>query len=286
MFALLCVWMCVYAVERPAWIAAALLAAFLAAFSAGSGLLVWPVGLVVLLALCDHRQRLRNFLVWSGGAIACGVVCFYGYVPHPVPWPSGVIFVLSNPLAAAQYAAIFMGSSLGAGPFQAMAFGLLSAAILLLALWDIRRDHGLWIAFLPFPATVLLSALALMPLTMGRLELGVTQPFWATRYVPVAALWPIGAYMAMLARSGHPEWRQSFRLFTAILCIGVGIGYAEGFFSARKAYARQKPCQAVLAHYKSRTDDEIQCYYPDPNLARSRAFWLEHLHLSVFRDQK
>ena len=67
MFALLCIWMCLHAAERSVWAVPALVAAFLASFSVGFGLLAWPVGLVVLLSLCSSSRRLRLFVTWIAG---------------------------------------------------------------------------------------------------------------------------------------------------------------------------------------------------------------------------
>ena len=195
--------------------------------------------------------------------------------------------MLSNVPEATRYSLLIAGESLGASAPQGMAFGFATVCVLFFTLRSVMRERETWRALLPFTAAVLLAALSLVPLTSGRLALGVTVPYYhSTRYVPLASLWPIGAYMAMLACRERHEWRQPFKVFTAILCVGILLGYADGFSYARRFFAEQQACQAVLAHYRTRSDEEVRCYYPNPTLARIRAFWLDQLHLSIFRNRK
>lgn len=149
------------------------------------------------------------------------------------------------------------------------------------------RRRELQQAVLPFAAILLAVLIALAPAVMGRLGLGIDQPFNATRYVPLQALLMIGIYAAVLALGGYDRrWRWVGVSMAVLVCLGSVATYRQGLAAAREQFRSESACREILVHYRSRTDKEVQCYLPNPEMGRQRAFWLEQMHLSVFRNSE
>ena len=147
------------------------------------------------------------------------------------------------------------------------------------------RRRKLYEAVLPFAAIFLAVLVALAPAVMARLGLGIDQPFTATRYLPLQALLLIGIYVFVLTLGGYDRrWRWAGVALAILVCLGSVATYRQGLIADREQFREQTACRDVLVHYRSRKDSEVLCYYPNPALARQRAFWLEQLHMSVFRN--
>lgn len=288
-FALLAIWSCIRIPERLAFLFAAVAAALLATYSAASGLAVWPVGLAILLVLNRNGQCRRAIMIWAAFSAATIAVYLATLKPHPVPWPSGWRYVLLNPRASIQYCLTFAGSSLATSPEAASLIGSGMVVLSLAICWSLVRirRRELQQAVLPFAAILLAVLIALAPAVMGRLGLGIDQPFNATRYVPLQALLMIGIYAAVLALGGYDRrWRWVGVSMAVLVCLGSVATYRQGLAAAREQFRSESACREILVHYRSRTDKEVQCYLPNPEMGRQRAFWLEQMHLSVFRNSE
>jgi len=286
MFFLLSVWCCIQVADREGFLAGAIVCAVLGAFSLSQGLMIWVVGFLILL-FCRGRRMGRRIAIWLAATSVCVAVYFHNYIKHEVPWPTGIGFVLQNKYHAGVYSLIYAGSALAVTPNQACWFGLILVMLLLPVMWYVLRDRETWSALLPFAAAFLYSALLLAPLVYGRLGLGVEQAFWGTRYMQLEALGPIFAYIAILVLSyRYRIWRWVLLLVVLVLCATTYASYTAGVRLARDVHSRQAACQAVLRNYRSESDQAVTCYFPDPRLGRRWAFYLQQLHLSVFRDGK
>jgi hypothetical protein len=286
MFFLLCVWCCIQVADRRSFLAPAIVFALLGTYSLSQGLLSWVIGLFILLFYRTRRIG-REIAIWLAATIVCVAAYLHNYVKFEVPWATGLGFVIQNKHNAGVYSIIYAGSALGVTPDQAFWCGLIVVILLAPVLWYVLRDREMWLALLPFTAAFLWSALLLVPLLHSRLALGVEQPFGATRYMQLEALWPIFAYIAILVLSyRYRIWRWVLPLFLVFLCAGTCASYVAGVWLARDVHSRQVACQAVLRSFRSESDQALTCYLPDPTWGRKWAGYLQQVHLSVFRDRK
>jgi hypothetical protein len=284
MLALLAIWNAIRATESARFIWLAIATAVLATFSFGSGLLAWPIGLAILTFPAEGRRSPRLMLLWTAAAVACTAVYFNGYMIHRVPWPSGFGYVLAHPILAAQYVLVYTGAALGATPSTDARINLALILLFLPAACAVARSAELRKAVLPFAAVLAFLLLTLAPLLSSRLGLGVDQPYYASRYVSIAALWPVGIYVCLLALACRGKgWRYVLGIAFVLLCAGITGGYREGLAYARIDQPKKAACREILKDYRVLDDGHLSCFYPDVEVGRRLAFWLDEYHLSVFR---
>jgi hypothetical protein len=284
MLALLTIWNAIRATESARFIWLAIATAVLAMFSFGSGLLVWPIGLAILMLPAEGRRSPRLMLLWTAAAVAFTAVYFNGYMIHRVPWPSGFGYVLSHPILAAQYALVYTGAALGGTPSTDARINLALIVLFLPAAWAVWRNAELRKAVLPFAAVLAFLLLTLAPLLSSRLGLGVDQPYYASRYASIAALWPVGIYVCLLALACRSKrWPGVLAIAFVLLCAGIAGGYREGLAYARIDQPKKAACREILKNYRVLDDSDLLCFYPDVEVGRRLAFWLDEYHLSVFR---
>jgi len=282
---LLSAWGAIRATESAPWICFAIAMAVLALFSFGSGVLAWPLGLGILLFPPQGRRSPRLLLVWAAAAVAATALYFNGYMIHRVPWDTGYLYALTHPVAAAQYALVYTGSALGATAAADAWINIVLSFLLLPAAWTIARNAELRKAVYPFAAVLALVLLTVPLLLSSRLGLGVDQPYYASRYAPMAALWPAGIYVALLAADSRIKaWRYVLAAAFVLLCAGIQGGYREGLAAARVDQPKKAACREILRNYRLLDDADLSCFYPDVELGRRNAFWLDEFHLGVFRE--
>jgi hypothetical protein len=282
---LLTIWAALRATESARFIWLAIAMAILAAFSFGSGLLAWPLGLAILLLPAEGRRSPWLLLLWTAAAAASTAVYFNGYMVHRVPWPTGYGYVVAHPILAAQYALVYTGASLGATPKADAWINLILIFLFLPAAWIVARDAELRKAVLPFAAVFAFVLLTVPMLLSSRLGLGVDQPYFASRYASTAALWPTGIYICLLAAASRLQvWRYALAAALLLLCVGIQGGYQDGLDAARREQPQKAACRQILKNYRSLDDSDLSCFYPDVEISRRDAFWLDEFRLSVFRE--
>ena len=279
---LLTLWFCLKTPGRPLYLIPALLCALMGTFSLAQGLMIWVIGFLILL----YFRIPGSIKVWVASGVLCGAYYFYDYKPHIVPWQTGIGFVLGNKFSAILYSLMYVGSALATTPYQAAWLGVWMIVLLMTILWLFRRDAQTWKLLLPFAAMLLYATLLLGPLLTGRLGLGREQAFWSGRYMQLEATWPIFLYVAMLVlASKYRLWRWALWAGIVLLCIGLANSYVAGIHLAEDVHTKQVACQSVLRNFHHESDEAVTCYFPQPAMARRWSFYLEQLHLSVFRDR-
>jgi hypothetical protein len=284
-FILAALYCCTQVYRAPIFFLAAIVCAWVASFSMASGLFVWLFGVVALAIAAGGRVRFEQALRYFVGWLALGAVCtacfFFDVAPHPVPWPTGISFVLSNPDSAIRYALTYFGAPLGATPSQALYAGAVLVSITLPVLflaWKNIRMNGV----APWLAIVGYVAVTLAPLLTARLGLGVEQAF-AARYVTLGALAPIGVYFCGL---GLARTVTACRYLAAamflLLSFGILNSYLSGLVEGRKESAKRTSCAAAVKDFRHVDRMRLTCGYPDPGVILERAPLLEQYHLSLF----
>jgi hypothetical protein len=183
--------------DRFVWGASA--AAFMAGFSSGGGLFLWPVGLGQLLlrrlyGAPGERPGPGPFVVWTGaGTLTCALF-FYGYNPLTLTWPSGFMYLLHSPLHTVRYLATFIGSPLSCDQPAAQSLGILMTALAAWAVFLLLRANRDLVAASPllaFMAFTVITAVAACDRRMGE---GIGEAL-ASRYCSLTGLGIAAVYI-------------------------------------------------------------------------------------------
>jgi hypothetical protein len=307
----------VYLLDRPqlgrlVFIGAAL-AAVVGSYSSLQGLLIWPVGLVLLY----HRRRPTwTFVSWVVAGVATAAWYFHDYHTAAV----GPQYALERPLQSIKFFLFALGDIVGlqvksGSPANAgvMAFGavILVLAIFVLLKWGIRRDEQSGA-----PIGVAMIAFGLLfdlLITEGRVFfgfVGASQSRYTTYDVMVLA----GIYMTTLSRAPagvkveagagrrvvtsrhHPamagirtvvdrvdrRWVATVALAAIVIQLAFGIHYGlEGARSEHQDYVRSAALTRNVAH---ESDGAVYSLYfvETPKWIREQVAFLRDHHLSLF----
>jgi hypothetical protein len=258
--------------DRPqmAWpiLVGAIAAAVVGSYSSLQGLLIWPVGLVLLY----HRRRSTGaFVTWIAAGLLTVGLYFYNFnaartvspfwaLEHPLWSAKLVLFALGDVVGMQTShgpvsASLLLGRSDSAittpGNAAVLLFGvvILALAIFVVVKWGIRRDTAtgapLGVALIVYG--VLFAALV----TDGRVLLdywGVSQPRYATFDVLVL----VGMYLVTLSRATGPEratratpGRIVAWVVLAAMAIQVVFGVHYGVAGARAQIEREVAATAT-----------------------------------------
>lgn len=190
--------MTLFLLDRPSLtglvFAGAIIVAVVGSFSSLQGLLVWPVGLLVL--YCRRRSR-GLFLLWILCALITVALYFHDLDPREY---SNQTYVFTHPLPSIKYFLFLIGSVVGVQltnhPWLVILFG---AVVLSIAVWVIvshrgrdEPDHSL-VGFALTSYGVLFAA----TVTQGRAWFALWAP---SRYSTCGLLILAGCYLALLDR--------------------------------------------------------------------------------------
>ena len=192
-----------FLLDRPAltgWVfAGAIAATVIGSFSSLQGLLIWPVGLLILYV---RRRPRRSLLIW----IACALITATVYFHHLHPtYYSNQTYVFSHPIESLRFFLFLIGSVLGIQftnhPWPEIVFGTLVMviAILIVVKYQRRGEHGgspIGVALICYG--VLFAA----TITQGRAFFGLWAP---SRYTACGLLILAGCYLALLEPSTGPK---------------------------------------------------------------------------------
>ncbi len=184
------------------WIllSSAMAAAVIGSYSSLQGLLIWPAGLLVLLA----RHRPRSFLVtWIGVAIFTTVIYFYNF-DYGATDSSGGGYLLSHPWSVLQSFLVAVGNLSGSEVSfspgaSAPGLEVLGVIIIVLAALGlavhvktpapIRSPMG--------PALICFGLLVALSIALGRSHLGIAGAA-QSRYATYDLLILVGSYLCLL----------------------------------------------------------------------------------------
>jgi hypothetical protein len=307
---------------RLTWVAyaGAMVAAVIGSFSSLQGLLIWPVGLILLY----HRRRVWSFVVpWVVAGVASTALYMHnfnngaGAAPHSA--------VLHDVAFSAKFYTLEIGDVLGI-PFSYNQAGNIWLSLLGLAVivvgagvivtYGIRRDDQ---SSAPFGvALIVMGLLFAATVTEGRVIFGA----WAasaSRYTTFDLLVPVGIYLALLERprargaadrsvdavdpiplgerppgrlvlSPRTSWIGLRTARIAILLLIVAqfaVSLPQGIRGGRLSYVYQSTGAKVLRNIDHLPNNEVVYFlyiFSKPSFIRQQAKTLERHHLSVFAD--
>jgi hypothetical protein len=282
----------------PVLVAAALVAV-VGSYSSIQGLLIWPVGLVLLY----HRRRLAwAFVGWIAAGLVTTALYFYNYHSKSV----SPLFALKHPLSSAKLFLFALGDIVGVqtpaphgaslqllfgesdhaivtpGNAGVLLFGglILALAVFVVVRWGIHRDpeSGSPIGIALIVYGLLFGAL----ITDGRVLFG----YWGvsqSRYTTYDALVVVGIYLTALSRA-----RADRRTVTGI---ALGVMAIQVVFSAHYGIAGARSQQQADLNAAALTraidhESELTIYSLDigesPQEIRQDAAFLREHHLSLY----
>lgn len=262
-------------------------AAFVASFSSGGGLLIWPIGLAQL--ALQRRAGKRDgtpgpaaFVVWTAVGIATWSLFFIGYQQRPASWPTGFAYVVQNPLTTLRYVFTMIGGPLSDQQPAAQTLGLIVTCVGAWAFFRLARVKGGLVAAAP-----LLSLIALTLLTAAigcdrRMGMGIGQAT-SSRYCSVTMLALVAVYalciaLALLEKS--PVALLASGGMIALLVFGAITSLVSNYDPARLTYV---PLATYAVRYAEVTgDDAVSWVYPNPDIVRERVGFLRAHGYSLF----
>jgi hypothetical protein len=265
-----------FLLDRPAltgWVfVAAIATTVVGSFSSLQGLLIWPVGLLVL---CVHRRPRRFLLIW----IACALITAALYFHHLNPSEySNQTYVFTHPIEAFKYFLFLIGSVLGVeltnSPWPVILFGVIVMliAIVLVVRYPWRGEHrsspiGL--------ALICYGVLFAATVTQGRAWFALWAP---SRYSTCGLLILGGCYLVALDRP--PPWdrlaigataagdrpeRRSVIANTVlwvglavVICLQVIFGTGHGLASAKSWSEAQKEVADITVNVDEASNILVQ----------------------------
>jgi len=279
----------VFAPLSPARLAGAIAFGLLASFSLSNGLLIWPVGVLVLLAdtrVSGTRRSWRYAAVWGAAGVATIVGYFIGYKDpgnHSSPW-----LVVQHPTIAITHYLYGNGSSLAPEPHSALVFGaivlVLAIACLLLVAADwwwrrLRPPLGAWLIVMVLVGTVMI--------TLNRAGFGTRQAL-ESRYTAMLVLGPIGVYWCVVARRASllgESLRGALAISIAtILAIGYLAASLDAWTIAPYWYSRKAWMSYLMYSAKYQPTSVLEKLYPNGEHARIYSAAMERMHFNVFAD--
>lgn len=263
----------------------AILAGSVAMFSFANGMLVWPLGLILL---WRTENRTKWLALWSATAILLACAYFRGYqAPSYHPSFSTSLHMPGNLLA---YVFIYLGQPVagfsGFGAVAAGAFGMAAWGILsVMAVREKEADDLLEFSIPPmfFVALGLYAVASAIITAFARAGFGAEQAL-SSRYVTLASpLW-----ISILALAGlriqqntSPTRKLLMTGFGVILALLVTCSSLYGAYRWTEHYHAHVMAREALM--KGENSDVLHFLYPDiPKMLERREILVQH-HLSIFQ---
>lgn len=254
----------------------ALISGIVASFSTMSGLLVWVLGVVIIIAKNENKKIL--LITWGGVSALVYLLYFWNWV-HPSYHPK-ICFDISYFLASIGSPLVWdLTDSINAGALLLIMYII---TLSLLLVHNKTKENIVWISL------VLFSLLTSIMLTFGRSGFGVEQAM-SSRYTTYTLLGIIGTYI-ILSKTFIIEHKQyPFQYITAmiaiVLIVGVySISYTKGIEIEENLYKDRVIMADELLNYKNTSNDKLTKLYPSADIVKSYGKILEEHRLNVFSE--
>ena len=259
-------------------------------FSLGNGLLVWPIGLIVIILIRRSQPResrplyLKMGSIWCLVSIAVFISYFFGYNNtlggiNTESW-------IQHPLSSLLFFVGFVGNLFDIHRYLAYEVGLI-----LLPLYAYAGVTMVFQNKVRLSTTLALSAILF---ALGSAVL--TASAWATifgpdfamrsKYTTFTILGIVGLYLAIVSLKFKYRWVKPhlLGLLTSLIILGIALSYVNGIKEGRDTYNWSKMQAYVLSNYRVQSDEMVANlqWAPDLQLVKKTAEILEKYKLNVF----
>jgi hypothetical protein len=281
----------ILASQRVGWtqLIIAATSGLLASFSQTNGLLVWPVGALIIGARIyasrddDNRYSvLWHLTVWVITGLAVVGSYFHGYV-DPANHPSSRLLI-QHPALAVKFFAVLSAGSLApeassAAGLSILLFVLEIGVLAAVAVWWARdREQP------PFGVFLILTAIAMnVMITVNRAGGVGASGGLTSRYAAYSAFAPMGVYWCAVARRDRVAAGRAVAVMAGtLLVIGYLAGSIDTLALRNWLYGSRRYLAYELYTAKYQPLSTLSDLYPNPYHARAYAQALEQYRLSVF----
>lgn len=254
----------------------AIIAAVVATFSLGSGILIWGVGFLMLKLYQSDKRQLTT---WIMAAFVSTIAYYFNYT-KPIGHPPIDTF-LHQPVRFVGYILAFYGRPISDVPSTAILIGSILLLVLIpiiYVLWIKRIPHDriiFWLALIAF------SLAAGLATAISRVGFGVQQGM-ASRYTSISLIYLIGLIGLIftiidVTKFKKREIRALVLLVCTLLVPLVISSYANGIVG----FKNQSDHLKVIQQCTLETEPSKECLlttYPDHEVARNRLNYIKQKH--------
>ena len=256
----------------------------LSSYSYSSGLLVWPLGLLLLL-ISGARDRLKLSAAWSVAGICA--ISAYLYDFHLNPGHPSIFYALSHPEKAIGFLLANVSVILAYGIYDGLIMGGILIVLFVLVAYIVVKNR----LVKKYSLLIVLTLFSLGKtglLIIGRSGLGVGAGL-TSRYIHITLFTVIGLYLIIVDLYNNKTGNQTLnKLMLAAMIImiayGVIVGYAIGIHKGETVKQTSDEDRYILLNYRSMPDDQLEKLYPDAGILRERIRIAEEYGLNVFYD--
>jgi len=261
-------------------------------FSMGNGLLVWPIGLILILWIrqSQPRELRRSYLkmaaIWCLVGIVAVMAYFIGY--HDLNQHTQMQYLIQHPWSSLQYFLAALGS-LTYTPIYQIAAVVTGLLLFFLYIYTgvtmVRQTKARPYTVLSL-SLILFTLLSFVLMTVSRsFFLGTTDAV-ASRHATVTILGIVGLYMALISSEAKHVNVKPFLLgfFTSLTILGIALSSYSAIKEEGPLLRNSGNWAAyVLSTYKVQSDENMHGLFPwDSHTAREGAEILEKYRLNVF----
>ncbi len=265
----------------------AMVAAVVATYSFANGILLWPIG-VLLLVLQRRERRLefrREIIGWSMLSVMVIVSYLYGY--HTPSYHPPLLEALSQPLQCILYLLAYLGQPLGnINLTLSICMGCLALMVWSVTLFQLLVSRVPTAPVLPWLGMALYALGTAIITALGRVDEGLDQAL-SSRYVTMAnLLWlPLMVQLYWVAQvSDGRIIRRLLPLKVTFLCIAITVASVVGAYKWTERYHAYDALRTELL-----VGDDLSklrtLYPPRPQTLLERRVFLKEHHLSIFKPE-
>lgn len=256
--------------------------------SFANGILIWPVGLILLLLQRKDLGKFARYEILAWSAIGIAVIAAYLRDYETPSYHPPLASALAQPLHCLLYVLAYLGQPVwNLDPIISIVMGLVG-----LLLWSTSLTQ-LFLSRIPVRLLapwigMALYAIATACLTaLGRVDNGLDQAM-SSRYVTMAnLLWiPVAIQFYWVARINEgPLVRRSLYFKICVLCALLGVASLTGAYRwAERHHAYSALREELIQGYDL---ERLRTLYPpDPGVILERRVILQRLGLSVFSESR
>ncbi|HEX8698890.1 MAG TPA: hypothetical protein VF815_08635 [Myxococcaceae bacterium] len=260
-------------------------AAIVATFSFGSGITIWPVGVLLMLwqGRRDGSIPWRAIGAWLAVAAVAGVMFTWNF-QRPGLTPSPLYF-LQDPQGSSQFLLAILGSVATDHLATSAAFGAMLLAACGVLFLERRRQR-----LEPGPTTfalglILFAGASALLVLLGRAGFG--KDFGLTsRYITLTMFGFIGLHRAVLALKEPTHRGLLMGILLAATVASVFSSFTSGLSSGFGSRSHHRRNREILLSLDKRPDEEVALLYVHVHEVRKRTEDLKRLGLNVFTPKK
>lgn len=266
----------------------ALVGGTLATYSLGNGMLIWPIGLLILLLI---KTTWRQRMIWTGVGLVEIVLYYTDYV-NPGYEPSKTLW-LDQPINFTRYVLIYLGRPLALDFKTAHFIGAALLALFLVSilyLWFCHRKTFIkQLAWFGIGLYALSSALVT---AMSRMGFGLEQAY-SSRYTTISVLFTLATIiLTVTAVKSLLDTHKAQRvtkvalgsLAAGLLIPLIILSYYLGFDQMRQLGTHLDKMRTCLVTVSSPDDPCLALTYPNPNVAWERLEYLKSVNMGGIND--